>query len=337
MKVFRLCLIFIIFIILVIFLGRLVSLKYVSEYQEGSFISDYYLEENTHDVIFLGDCEAYTSFSPMEIYKNSGITSYVRGSSQQLIGQSFYILKETLRYEKPKVVVLSVGGMRYNRQTREEYNRLAIDKMKWSMEKIEMIKYSMLENENFLSYVFPLLRYHDRITKLTSDDIKYLFKNDSVSHNGFIINTEVKQMTTLPQRKVLSDYNFSEENMDYLEKIYTLCKDNGIILILEKSPTMYPYWYSEYNQKIKDFADQHQIDYYNFLEKIDEIGLDFNYDTFDSGVHLNLSGATKFSKYFTRILQEKYHLEGHYNDSKINNDYNNKIRKYEEEVYEKNN
>ena len=218
MKYVKCLLIIIIFMLLIIFFGKLVSLKYINLYPEGSFISDYYKEDNSHDVIILGDCEAYTSFSPITMYKEVGITSFVRGNSQQLIGQSYYILLETLKYEIPKVVVLSVGGMRYNPGIKEEYNRLLLDKMKWSKEKVELIKYSMIDGENFLSYVFPLLRYHSRIKELTSDDVEYLFKDEVVSHNGFLINQDVKPLSTLPKKKQLANYNFSDDNISYLKK-----------------------------------------------------------------------------------------------------------------------
>ena len=146
------------FFIVLYITGRIVSLKYINEFPEGSFISDYYFEENKHDVIFLGDCEAYTSFSPMKIYEEEGITSFVRGNSQQLIGQSYYVLKETLNYEIPKVVVLSIGGIRNTKQ-KEEYNRLLLDKMRLSKEKVDLIKYSMVEKENlFLSSLRKDLR-----------------------------------------------------------------------------------------------------------------------------------------------------------------------------------
>ena len=46
-----------------------------------------------------------------------------------------------------------------------------IDQMKWSSEKIDLINASMDDNEIFLSYVFPLLRYHSRIDKLTSENL----------------------------------------------------------------------------------------------------------------------------------------------------------------------
>ena len=335
MKYVKFLMIIVIFFILVILLGKLVSLKYINLYKEGSFISDYYKEENRHDVIILGDCEAYTSFSPIVMYNEYGITSYVRGNSQQLIGQAYYILMETLKYETPKIVVLSVGSMRYNPGIKEEYNRLLLDKMKWSKEKIELIKYSKMENESILSYIFPLLRYHSRISELTSDDIKYLFNDEVVSHNGFLINQDVKPLTTLPKPKKLDNYNFSEDNISYLKKIVNLCKDNGITLILEKSPTMYPHWYSEYDFFIKEFAKENNVDYYNFIDEIDNIGLDFNYDTYDSGTHLNLSGATKFSKYFGSLLKEKYNLQSHL-EEKIKIDYNKKYERYKKEINEKN-
>ena len=336
MKYVKIILIIIIFFVLVIFLGKLVSLKYITLYPEGSFISDYYKEENPHDVIFLGDCEAYTSFSPITMYNEYGITSFVRGNSQQLIGQSYYILSETLKYEKPKIVVLSVAAMQYSPGIKEEYNRLLLDKMRWSKEKIEIIKYSKMKDENFLSYVFPLLRYHERIGELTKEDFDYLFKDKVVSHNGFLINTTIKPFTVLPNKKVLKDYSFNSDNILYLKKIVKLCKDNNITLILEKSPTLYPYWYDEYDSFIKSFAKENNVDYYNFIDYIEDINIDYNYDTYDGGVHLNLTGAEKFSKYFARLLKEKYNLTSHLEEN-IKIDYNKKYERYVKEVNEKNN
>ena len=334
-KVCKIILIILIFLILIVFLGKLVSLKYINDYQEGSMTSDYYKEEINHDVIILGDCEAYTSFSPIEIYEKEGITSYVRGNSQQLIGQSYYLLSETLNYEVPKMVILSVGAMRYDSQKREEYNRLMIDKMKWSREKIDLINYSMLDEESFITYLFPLLRYHDRITKLTKEDFEYLFDDEVVTHSGFIINQDIKPLNGLPSESILSNYKFSDNNYEYLKRIYNLCKENNITLILYKAPTVYPFWYDEYESQIKDFAKEYNVDYYNFLDLKDEIGIDYQKDTYDSGVHLNLSGAKKLSSYFVSILKEKYGLQDMRNNDKINSVYERKIERYYE-VIEKN-
>ena len=111
-------------------LNKLLMPKYMTDLVEGSMISQYYNEEKNHEVIFVGDCEVYANFSPMVLYQEQGITSYIRGSSQQMIWQSYYILKETLKYEVPKVVVFNVNSMRYSEPVSEAYNRLTLDKMK---------------------------------------------------------------------------------------------------------------------------------------------------------------------------------------------------------------
>jgi len=82
--------------------SRLLQPKYMTDLVEGSMLSQYYREAGNHDVIFIGDCEVYANFSPMEMYREQGITAYVRGSSQQLIWQSYYVLEETLKYETPR-------------------------------------------------------------------------------------------------------------------------------------------------------------------------------------------------------------------------------------------
>ena len=84
------------------FLQRLFMLKHVAATAEGSLIEEYYKEKGNHDVVFIGDCEVYENFSPITLWEKYGITSYIRGSAQQLIWQSYYLLEETLKYENQK-------------------------------------------------------------------------------------------------------------------------------------------------------------------------------------------------------------------------------------------
>lgn len=331
-KITNIIIIILISITLFYILNKLLMPKYMTDLVEGSMISQYYKEEKNHEVIFIGDCEVYANFSPMVLYGEQGITSYVRGSSQQLIWQSYYILKETLKYEIPKVVVFNVNAMRYSEPVSEAYNRLTLDKMKWSKEKYEMIKVSMLEEENILSYVFPILRYHDRFDKLTKEDITYLFKEKSNTYQGFLINKNVKPVQSLPTKRPLANYKFADIDYEYLQKIQDLCKQNNIELLLIKAPSVYPFWYDEYNEQIVDFAEKNNINFINFLDKVEEIGIDYSQDTYDGGLHLNLRGATKLTKYFSKYLKENYNLTDYRNDPNVDNIYQQKLEQYNKDI-----
>lgn len=332
MKAVRVSLIVLLLLGVFWFLNILVSPKYMESLVEGSMISEYYDTPKNHEVLFIGDCEVYANFSPMVLYEEEGISSYIRGSSQQLIWQSYGILKETLKYEKPKVVIFNVNAMRYSTPVSEAYNRLTIDKMKWSKEKIETIFSSMTEEEDFWSYVFPILRYHSRIFELTEEDFTYLFQRRQNTFNGFLINQNVKGVESLPTKRPLTETKFADITYEYLDKIRELCEENNIELVLIKAPSLYPYWYTEYDEQIEEYASKYGLDYYNFLENILEIGLDYSVDTYDGGLHLNLSGATKLSKYFAPILKEKYSLTDYRDNEEVNAYYQKELEKYYEEI-----
>lgn len=298
-------------------LQRLLMPKYMGDIVEGALISEYYKETTDHDVIFVGDCEVYENFSPTTMWEDYGITSYIRGSAQQLIWQSYYLLEETLEYEKPEVVVFNVLSMKYDTPQKEAYNRMTLDGMKWSKSKVDDIRASMMEDEEFADYVFPILRYHSRWQELTSDDFKYLFTRRPVSQSGYYMRIDVKPAQTFPKPKKLANYEFGENSWKYLEKMRKLCEEKGIQLILVKAPSLYPAWYDEWEDQIEEYAKTYELPYYNFLELTDEVGIDFTKDTYDGGLHLNLSGAEKMGAYFGKILREEFQVPDRRNDEKI--------------------
>ena len=330
MRKIRIILIILIFVLIFIFFNRLLSPKYATSLVEGSMISQYYNETKDHEVIFIGDCEVYANFSPMVMYEEEGIKAYVRGSSQQLVWQSYSILEETLKYETPKVVVFNVNALRYSEPVSEEYNRLTIDYMKWSKQKVDIIKSSMTEDENIWYYLFPILRYHSRYDKLTEEDFEYLFKRKDNTFNGFLVNKNIKPAGDLPVQRKLASYQFEDICYNYLDKITKLCKDNGIQLVLIKAPSLYPYWYDEYDEQMKKYAEENDVDYYNLKNYVDEIGIDYSVDTYDGGLHLNLTGATKLSEFFANILMENYDLTNYKGDPL----YEQKLKEYKEYVSE---
>lgn len=314
------------------FLQKLLQPKYMSDVVEGRLIAEYYDEEKDHDVVFVGDCEVYENFSPKVLWEEYGINSYIRGSAQQLIWQSYYLLEDTLRYEKPDVVIFNILSMMYDEPQKEAYNRMTIDGMKWSMSKVKSIQASMTEREEFLDYVFPILRYHSRWNELGTEDITYMFDTPKVAFNGYYMRVDIKPAENIPEGKILADYQFGENSYYYLDKMVELCEKEGVELIFVKAPSLYPYWYPEWEEQIEEYAAEHGIRYINFLENVEETGVDFTVDTYDAGLHMNLSGAEKITRYLGGVLSAEVGLEDRRGEKELQKIWEPKIKAYEEEI-----
>ncbi len=318
----------VVFVLLLVLLSRLVEPKYTDIAREGNLIAEYYRETDAghcHDVVFIGDCEAYSSFAPPVIYERYGIRSFVRGSPSQSVAQSYYLLREALKYETPDAVVFSVYAMCKGEKPTEAYNRLTLDGMRLSAEKIGAVQESANDGEMLLSYYLPLLRFHSRVFELKEDDLKYLFSRPLISHNGYLMEKRI----AAPDREA-EDYAAAVEalpkkNMEYLEKMRQECERRGVELILVKAPISswrYP-WYDKWDSELSEYAEQHGLSYYNLIESSEEIGIDMLTDSYDGGLHLNVRGAEKTSLFFGKLLAKSHGIDGERNDI-----WEEKLRKY---------
>ncbi|MBR1798016.1 MAG: SGNH/GDSL hydrolase family protein [Clostridiales bacterium] len=290
------------------FLQKLLVPKYQRGVVEGSMIEEYYDSNEPHEVLFLGDCEVYENISTVTLYENYGISSYIRGSAQQLTWQSYYLLEDTLRYETPKVVVFNVLALKYGEPQSESYNRMTLDGMRWSSSKWNAIDASMTDGESMIDYVFPFLRYHSRWDELTRTDFEHVLDKDRVTINGYYMRADVMPEAEFPSPMPLSDYTLPQSAMDYLMRMYELCRENDIELVLIKAPTLYPYWYEQWDAQVRQFSYDYNVPYINYIYLRDIMGLDMSTDTYDAGLHLNIYGAEKFADYIGRYLTNSFEL-----------------------------
>ena len=312
-------------------LQRLLVPKYVDGIVEGAFVAEYYGEEKDFDVIFIGDCEVYENFSPIVLWENYGINSYIRGSAEQYIWQSYYLLEDTLRYETPDVVVFNIQSLQFSESQSEAYNRMTLERMEWSPAKVNSILASMKPEESFLDYVFPILRYHSRWSELSSTDIQYMFSTKPVSHNGYYMRVDVRPAENVPVGKPLGDYRFGDNAWKYLDMMVELCQEKGITLLLIKAPSLYPYWYDQWEEQVDAYALEKGLTYINFLELIDETGIDYTRDTYDAGLHMNLSGAEKLADWLGRYLSTEVGLKDRRDEAALGRIWAEKIAAYEAE------
>ncbi|MGN0506748.1 MAG: SGNH/GDSL hydrolase family protein, partial [Lachnospiraceae bacterium] len=163
-------------------------------------------------------------------------------------------------------------------------------------------------------------------------DFKYLFHRDKVSYNGYYMRVDIKPAVNVPEGRPMADYRFGETAYEYLDKITALCKEKGVELILIKAPSLYPYWYDEWEAQMEDYAAAHGLRYINFLELIEECELDFMTDTYDAGLHLNLSGAEKITRWFGEYLTKECGISSRRGEEKLEKAWEEKLSAYYAEM-----
>jgi hypothetical protein len=218
--------------------------------------------------------------------------------------------------------------MKYGTPQSEAYNRLNIDGMRLSGSKVRCILASMTEGEDFVSYIFPLLRYHSRWSELSREDFKYMFYRERVGHSGYLMQKGVRPAVDVPVGVPLESYEFPEICWEYLDRMRELCTSHGTELILIKAPSLYPYWYEEWDDQIVTYAKKHGMKYYNLLDICDEIGIDWSTDTYDMGLHLNVWGAEKLSAYFGKILSEEVGIPDRRGEPEVDKIWQEKVVAY---------
>ena len=126
----------------------------------------YETEEDSVDVLTVGASSVMVSFSPLRLYENTGITSYVRCSSVQAPPVTYLNVKESLKTQKPKLVVVSAYTLllEYDYDEYESWLRRGMDYKKLSIDKIKIAKAisDRSEWQTTSSFIFPILRYHAR-------------------------------------------------------------------------------------------------------------------------------------------------------------------------------
>ena len=306
-KIFtRIVLFFMIFLILLYIVSNVFVMK---GFGYGSDVISFYKEpKNSLDVIFFGSSHSYSTFSPKVIYEETGLKSYNFATQQQPLWITYYYMKESLKYQKPKYMVVEIL-MTSNDENymKESVNRDAIDKMRPSINKIEVIKTSVEKPSDRLSYYFNIIKYHDRWNNLVRNDVTDYFKNDE--NKGFThLEGNHEKATKLDVSKIKEKSKISLKNEIYLNKIILLGKENNIELIFVKTPCTTTIENQKKYNYVKNIVRSYDYNYLNYNEKYSELNLDFEKDFYDSG-HLIGEAAIKVSKHFANYLKENFKIQ----------------------------
>lgn len=319
---------FIFFIICFIAVNNL--LKYLLTYDTSSYtritIHEFYNQEQNIDVLFLGSSHCYRSLDTSITDEIFNTNTFNAGTSDQRLDGSYALLVEADKYYDLKEVYLELY---YSSASLEKYKDrdsmtntyIISDYMKPSFN-----KYSYLINasspQHYIHSFIPGRRNYKRLfdfkyiselltQKMSSQYRNFLYiKNDTEAYRGkgFVASdVAVNQGSFYSSNNFDSmEYRMGEDYKNSLKQIIDYCNNHNIKLTLYSAPMPdfrlcdignYDYWIEQVNEFIADTG----INYYDFnLCKEDYLKL--NDEDFMDTDHLNLSGAKKFSIFFSEFF-----------------------------------
>lgn len=256
--------------------------KYGYQFEEVQSKTKLVNEQKTSiDCVFLGDSQGWSTYSPIQLYKEHGFTSLNLCTPGQFMYDTYVLLKNTYKKQKPKLVVIDANMM---------------------FSFLNPLKFILLQN-------FPIFHYHNIDTNKISEE--YFARKGFNEYEGIAGYTGSLDYMESGGRNTLS-----KQAMQYLDKINQLCKENEsqLLLVNTVSPLV---WSNVRHEIIQKWCTDNNVNYvdYNSSEQLETIDFDFSNDFRDGGDHVNLNGSRKICKNLGSYIKQNYTLEDHRKDS----------------------
>lgn len=265
---------------------------------------------DSFDIVFIGTSHQFCSIDPDLLYREYGINSFMLATSAQTIPMSYYAAMEAIELQHPDTIVLEAcyvaNGMVV---VNDEMSHYFFDGMPGCKAKGLAIE-DLIEEDKRIYYHLPIGAFHTRWKEITEAD----FEITEYSSRGGACFEKVTANTDIPVISPEEKEPMSEDMKKYMDMLVELCEENDVKLIMYTAPynTLYGDDYELDNlyksqrifNYIGDYAQEHNIPYYNLFNEIEEIGLSNEMDWMDRQ-HLNVYGQEKL----TRYMVEKGYLE----------------------------
>ncbi len=274
------------------------------------------IPKNMLDVVILGSSHTQYGINPAILNNETNLYAYVNASACQPIEVSYQMLKETLKTQKPKVVILDVFTMLPAKEVchANSVYKMASDEMT-GMEKINTLMY-IDDKDTAFNYIFNIRMYHQRWKEVNIDDFVIKNNKSNYDHFGYInlpSNDLNFRFLDIPERN--SKYELDKKDIKYLKKIKELCDKKGMQLLLIKTPFDINQENLNALMSVWDLANSLNIKYIDFIEKSKDLGFAFGVDS--ETWHNTNWGAYKITKYLSEYLTENYKFN-HIDNREIN-------------------
>lgn len=271
------------------------------------------LKPDSLDVVFLGSSHAFCGFDPAEIWRERGIPSFVNAGPAQMLEVSEYYLRESLRTQHPKVVVLEMAPASYSKRTfSPAFHATNVALMPWSANKLGA-SWNATPVDMRLNILLDAWSFHGRWDGLTARDFDLAAKRKQATYlKGFNPNFRATEVTSTTFVRPESDYALAKAGFDYnirtLHRIAKLCEERDIQLLCVLAPTGPPEGYTYFLDRAREELGGSKNVRFLDLSRVGAVeGLSYKTDFLDGG-HVNANGAEKTSRTLADYLAETYDL-----------------------------
>lgn len=278
----------------------------------GGFFNE---TEDEFEVMFFGSSHAYAAFSPLAVWEETGVKSYVLATQQQPLWATYSYIKEALKSQSPALIVLEVNMALADQESFDEGVTYSyMDELPMGWNKVQLAWRSAEDVEGRVELLFNFVKYHSRWSDLITEDVT--FDRDSLRdpYKGFVLLPDKEE---IPERPDLTEATecaeLLEKNELWLRKIIELCRGEEIELWLVKTPSNVLAEDKEQLNTVEAIAAEYGLVYRDFNEDYEAVGL--TVERFFDKNHMDGLGADRFSRYFARWMAEQYpELESHPED-----------------------
>ena len=307
-KIIKAILLSLIIVFVLYYIGTII----VSKAGTSNF-RQFYKEKENIDVLFIGPSTIYYVISPMYIWNKYGLVTYNRGTQSQTYALSYSLLEESLKKEKPSLIVLDISLLAILEHNKNINNAV-----------MNQIASPLLRNQTRLLYndnisalnIFNL--YHDRIFNLSKLD----FFTESF-YKGVLANPVFGFNSNLKDNDDGSNIELDKIVIEYTKKYIWLANkyNTDILFVCMPSLSNRKKYYREFSK----LAYSLNVPYINYSEDnmSSLIGIDYQKDFVDS-FHINIYGGRKVMDHLIPYLIENYNIPNRKNDPKYaswNEDY----------------
>ncbi len=251
-------------------------------------------QKNSIDLLFFGNSDVYAGVSPILMYQNSGISSFVCASPKETGYSLVNYVKANLKRQNPKLVVLDADCFYYKNDHYHGFNV-----------------------QSKVMAIAPFF-YHARWKELTISDFFTLPTAKADPLKGYLPNagtSNYKHKDSFMQNPNAQPLEVEKSVVKCLKTIQELCKSENAQLMFMCLPTPFS-WNNSKSNGVKLLAGSMGVPFLDLNDPSCGLELDFNHSFKDSGNHLNIQGAEVATRFLENYITSHYSLADHRGEEK---------------------